>query len=226
MTSASTNLLATADDPLAQSAPVRIAILAVGTGNLGSVINALTHLGSSPILIDDPNALGDARGIVLPGVGSFADGMQRLRSGGWVEPLRAAVTSTPILGICLGMQLLAERGVEGGDTEGLGLVPGTVERLPASPGVRIPHVGWNDVEMIAPSRLIEPSKSPRAFYFVHSYALSADTPGVTGVTHHGSTFAATIEHGNAFGTQFHPEKSHKSGLALLTNFLEVCRRPC
>ena len=149
--------------------------------------------------------------------------MANLRDGGWIEVLNAEVVSAgkPFLGICLGMQLIAERGTEHGDFEGLGWVSGSVERLPGSAEARIPHIGWNDVEVVGEAPLYDGVETGKDFYFVHSYALRpADESCVTGWCHHGEKFVASVQQGNIHATQYHPEKSQKPGLRVLENFLK------
>ena len=199
------------------------AIVDYSKGNLRSVANALEAVGASPRVTADAADLTTADAIVLPGVGAFADGMRNLHERGLVEPLRQAVAGgKPVLGLCLGMQLLAERGTEHGTVEGLGLVPGEVVRLPSN-GVRIPHIGWNDVRFMRTDGLYDGLGETQDFYFVHSYALRVnDARLVSGVCVHGDEFVASIEDGTVFGTQFHPEKSQAAGLAVLSNFVRAC----
>jgi len=200
-----------------------VAIVDYSMGNLRSVANALEAVGASPRVTADAADLTTADAIVLPGVGAFADGMRNLHERGLVEPLRQAVAGgKPVLGLCLGMQLLAERGTEHGTVEGLGLVPGEVVRLPSN-GVRIPHIGWNDVRFMRTDGLYDGLGETQDFYFVHSYALRVnDARLVSGVCVHGDEFVASIEDGTVFGTQFHPEKSQAAGLAVLSNFVRAC----
>jgi glutamine amidotransferase len=201
-----------------------VVLVDAGMGNLRSVENAFGALGHAVEVASSPGALASATHVVMPGVGAFGDGMAALEAGGWVPALEDAVLGrgVPFLGICLGLQLLATWGTEHGDRPGLGWVKGTVERLPESPGIRVPHIGWNDVEATAPCPLVDPSGG--TFYFVHSYALAADTPDAVAVTEHGGRFAAVVQRGNVFGVQFHPEKSHRAGLAVLREFAEL--KPC
>lgn len=202
---------------------MKVAIVDYGMGNLGSVSRALAELGAEPAIAATPEDLADAERIILPGVGSFADGMDRLAAGGWVEALRRQVAGgTPLLGICLGMQLLAGRGTEGGDRAGLDLIPGTVQRLDTlGCSRRIPHVGWNNVSFPgAPGPLFAGIPAGTDFYFVHSFAFRADQPAdVIAVTDYDIPVVAAIGRGRVLGTQFHPEKSSKAGFRLLQNFL-------
>jgi imidazole glycerol-phosphate synthase subunit HisH len=197
-----------------------VALVDAGIGNIRSVENAFAVLDCKVDVATVPGDLGPATHVVLPGVGGFGDGMAALRDGGWVDAIERAVLTEgrPFLGICLGMQLLAERGAEHGDHAGLGWIEGTVDRLGDAPGIRIPHIGWNDVEPIGPSPLL---REPAAFYFVHSYAYAVDAPAVIATAEHGQSFAAIVQRGHVYGVQFHPEKSHHAGLELLRNFLAV-----
>jgi glutamine amidotransferase len=154
----------------------------------------------------------------LPGVGHYTEGARRLSEGGWRAPIAEfAASGKPLLGICLGMQLLGEGSAEG-DGEGLGLLPFRLERLPAAPGTPVPHMGWNTVAAAgAGSPLLESEEEAR-FYFVHSYAVRADSALAQGTTDYGTPFASVVGRGNVHGVQFHPEKSHRFGMTLLRNF--------
>ena len=209
-----------------------IAIIDYGMGNLRSVVNAFRALGEDPRMVTTPEELGDSDPIVLPGVGAFGEGMQRLRASGLVDALDVEVRDNgrPFIGLCLGMQLLASEGREHGIHRGLGWVEGTVDKLPAStdgPTLRIPHVGWNDLEVVTRDGLLRTASASPTYYFVHSYVLVPRDPAVvTGYTTYGVRFASTVEVGNIFGTQFHPEKSQRDGLALLSRFLELAKAAC
>ena len=200
-----------------------IHVVDYGMGNLRSVANAFEALGASVRVSPDPAALADAERVVLPGVGAFGEAMRRLRESGFVDALAEAVLvrKRPFLGICLGMQLVADRSFEHGEHAGLGWIAGDVRRIePADPSLRIPHIGWNAVAMAPERRLgIDLPKDP-TFYFVHSYQLvPADERDVAGRCDYGGPVVACIERGHIFGTQFHPEKSQRAGLQMLTNFL-------
>jgi len=200
------------------AAPV-IAIVDYRMGNLRSVEKGFAAAGVQGVVVtDDADVLASARGIVLPGVGAFRDAAANLAASGLREVLLSRVAAgTPLLGICLGMQLLVTTGLEDGTWEGLDLVPGVCERLPG--GVKIPHIGWNTVDYPVGSPLFEGIPEGSAFYFVHSYrVLPTDASAVIGRTEYGVPFAAAVASGNVFGVQFHPEKSSGSGLALLRNF--------
>jgi glutamine amidotransferase len=203
---------------------MKVAIVSYGMGNLGSVRRALEDLGVEPLVAEHPTALFDANRIVLPGVGAFAEGMAHLRRAGWVDALRAQVAEggKPLLGICLGMQLLADGGDEGGATDGLALVPGRVRRLDAlGCALRIPHVGWNDVRFAQGAPLFRRVAQHDDFYFVHSYAFEAARPAdVCATTEYGVPVTAAVQARNVFGVQFHPEKSSRAGRQVLRNFLD------
>ncbi len=199
-----------------------IAIVDYKMGNLRSVEKGFAAAGVSDVVVTaDPLVLARARGIVLPGVGAFRDAAANLEESGLRDVLLTrAAEGVPLLGICLGMQLLATVGLEDGEWQGLGLVPGRCERLPG--GVKIPHIGWNTVAFPRPSRLFDGIEDGSAFYFVHSYHVAPADPSATiGVTEHGIPFAAAVSGGNVFGVQFHPEKSSECGLALLRNFATI-----
>jgi glutamine amidotransferase len=199
-----------------------IAIVDYRMGNLRSVEKGFAAAGVSGVVVtDDPRVLASARGIVLPGVGAFRDAAANLAASGLREVLlERAGAGVPLLGICLGMQLLATVGHEDGEWDGLGLVPGACERLPG--GVKVPHIGWNTVEYPRPSALFHGIEPGSAFYFVHSYhVVPIDASAVIGRTVHGIPFAAAVRSGNVFGVQFHPEKSSDTGLALLRNFARI-----
>lgn len=207
---------------------MKVGIVNYGMGNLGSVRRAFDDLGADAFVAEHPAALRDAHRIVLPGVGAFGEGMDRLHAGGWVDYLKglAAEGSRPLLGICLGMQMLASHGEEGGTNPGLGLVEGRIRRLDAlGCGLRIPHVGWNEITFEAGDPLFAHVPGQADFYFVHSYAFApASEAVVTSRADYGVPIVASVRCGIVFGTQFHPEKSSKAGRQLLRNFLDfkVC----
>lgn len=208
---------------------MKVGIVNCGIGNLGSVRRALDDLGVQPFIADHPLVLYEANRIVLPGVGAFSEGMGRLQQGGWVDVLKSLVLTQgkPLLGICLGMQLLAEQGEEGrAGTAGLGLVAGRVRRLDMlGCKLRIPHVGWNDVAFTPDDVLFAQIPQGSDFYFVHSYGFATTrSEDITATTEYGMPVAAAVRSGNVFGTQFHPEKSSRAGRQLLHNFLSYV--PC
>jgi glutamine amidotransferase len=207
---------------------MKVGIVNYGMGNLGSVRRALEDLGAEAFIAEHPAALFDANRIVLPGVGAFSEGMSRLHAGGWVEPLcrLARDEGRPLLGICLGMQMLGTAGDEGGMNKGLDLVSGTVRRLDAlGCRLRIPHVGWNDIAVVEGDPLFAHVPQQSDFYFVHSFALQAACPGdVTATAVYDIPVVASVRSGHVFGTQFHPEKSSKAGRQVLRNFLDYV--PC
>lgn len=204
-----------------------IVVIDYGAGNLGSIRRAFEECGAEAIISDDPKDLQTSSHIVLPGVGSFKECMNNLQKGGWVEPIREEVLNNkiPFLGICLGMQLIASTGFEGGETAGLGLIPGQIKKMiPKDSTERIPHVGWNEVHLKEESPLFEGIPSGTDFYFVHSYCFVPDNEehALTTTPYSDKTqFVSTVAHENIYGVQFHPEKSLPAGLVLLQNFVEL-----
>ena len=202
-----------------------IAIVDYGMGNLGSLTRALENCHADVVVSDDPAVIDQVAGVILPGVGAFADGMANLNARGWLAALRALVAAgTPLLGICLGMQLLADYGEEGGGCNGLGLIGGAVRRLqPRDERERIPHVGWNNVHWRNASPLFADLANDSDFYFVHSYHFIPRSPDVVIATSdYCGGFAAALQQGVTFGVQFHPEKSSHGGMRLLRNFVALC----
>jgi len=207
------------------SAAPRIAIIDYRMGNLRSVEKGFEHAGvPGAFVTDDPVKVRAADGIVLPGVGAFRDAAANLRESGLRDIVLGQIgQGTPFLGICLGLQLLADVGLEDGEWEGLGVIPGTCERLPG--GVKIPHMGWNTVEYPRESPLFDGVPESSAFYFVHSYRLVPSSRDVViGQTEYGVRFASAVQRGdNVFAVQFHPEKSSTLGLQLLANFGRIVK---
>ena len=202
-----------------------VAVVDYGMGNRRSVEKALEHVGARALVTRDPAALEQADALVVPGVGAFPHGMRNLIELGLDERIRAAARAgTPVLGICLGMQLLFERSAEHELTDGLGLLAGEVSPIDAG-GLRIPHIGWNDVRFERPSPLTDGlPEDGCAFYHVHSLAARPEDPAdVIATTEYGERFATIVGHDNVLGVQFHPEKSSRDGLALLSNFVTLCR---
>ena len=200
-----------------------IAIIDYGRGNLGSVEKAFGRLGVPAVVTEDPRMVEDAEAVVLPGDGAFHDAMANLGTRGLLDPVRATIEgSRPFLGICLGYQLLFTESEEFGQGKGLDLIPGVVRRFPRGP--KVPHMGWNSVEHRSDLVLFEGVPSGVHFYFVHSYYPETEDPSVKVATcTYGVTFAAAVERGPLFATQFHPEKSQKWGLRLLENFAAFVR---
>jgi glutamine amidotransferase len=202
-----------------------IALLDYGMGNRRSVEKALEHVGAEVELTGDHERVVAADGIVVPGVGAFPEAMRRLRAAGHDELIRArAADGVPVLGICLGMQLLFDSSTEHEGGDGLGLLPGTVTALDPRGG-KLPHIGWNRVAFQRPGALVAGLGETAAFYHVHTFVCRPSDPDdVVGVGEYGERFASIVERGNVLGAQFHPEKSSKAGLALLENFVSACAR--
>lgn len=207
---------------------MKVALINYGMGNLGSVRRALEELKAEVVVAKHPAMLAEANRVVLPGVGAFSEGMERLRAGGWIEALRRDVVegAKPMLGICLGMQMLASSSEENGLSEGLNFIPGKVRHLhKLGCYLRIPHVGWNEVRYERATPLFERITQDTDFYFVHSYAFEPDQASdVAATTFYGVEVVAAVCKDHVFGTQFHPEKSSKAGRQVLKNFLEY--GPC
>ena len=181
---------------------------------------ALAALGEQPEVTRDPQVIRTADKVILPGVGAFGDAMENLRRFGLVEPIRQVVEKgTPFLGICLGMQLLFESSEESPGVEGLSLLPGKILRIPPQEGLKIPHMGWNSLQVRPGARLFRGLPEEPYFYFVHSYYLKAGEEAiVAATTQYGVEIHASVERGNLFGCQFHPEKSSAVGRTILKNF--------
>ncbi|MET0559540.1 MAG: imidazole glycerol phosphate synthase subunit HisH [Solirubrobacterales bacterium] len=200
----------------------RIAILDYGMGNLRSVEKALEHVGATATITAEPTAVRDADGVILPGVGAFPRAMERIRERSLDELIAERhEAGVPILGICLGLQLLFESSSELGGASGLGLLDGPVAALRAE-GLKVPHIGWSPVRWERQSRLADGIESETPFYFVHSFAPLPQPGDLLGSAVYGERFACAAERDNVFGVQFHPEKSSAAGLRLLANFAGVC----
>jgi len=201
-----------------------IAIIDYGMGNKHSVYNALKYIAVDSIITRDAGEISRAERIILPGVGAFGAAMENLRQFGLEDILHeeVIVKGKPFLGICLGMQLLAETGTEKGLFKGLGWIAGDVVKLqPAGTGFKLPHVGWNDIELVRDVGLFKGLKKEKAFYYVHSYAMRpADENDLVATGNYGVDFTAAVLKNNIFATQFHPEKSQKNGLTVLENFVD------
>ncbi len=202
-----------------------VAIVDVGMGNAGSVANMLRKVGVEAERTAEPDRVASAERIVLPGVGSYDVALGRLHDAALVDVIVArSREGTPLLGICLGMQLLSDRSEEG-EASGLGLVPGSVRRLPAEVGdqrLAVPHMGWNTVDVARPEPLFDELAEGARYYFVHSYAFAPDDEGdVITRTLYGEPFVSAVRRGSVVGVQFHPEKSHRYGMELIRRFVEA-----
>jgi glutamine amidotransferase len=204
-----------------------IGVCDYGVGNLRSVERALHAAGAETLISDDAEAIAACDGIVLPGVGAFAVAARALRETGLGEAiLHVAAAGRPVLGVCLGHQLLFERSSEGASIRGLALLAGEVVRLVPDAGVKVPHMGWNTLTTVATSsRLLAGIDSGSHMYFVHSYAAVPSSVDTAATTEYGGTFAAAVERSNIMGTQFHPEKSGSAGLRIYANFVSLCAAP-
>lgn len=200
----------------------RIGIIDYGMGNLQSVRNALERLGCEVLISSSPEILAGADALILPGVGAFGEAMNNLEQRNLVGYLRRAVLEEgkPLLGICLGMQLLADSSEERGNFQGLSLIPGKVREIPVTGGLRLPHIGWNGVSIRKRDPLFREVHEGGAFYFVHSYRFECDPSYIAGVTDYGTDITAAVQKDRIFGVQFHPERSQHKGLRLLRNFVD------
>jgi glutamine amidotransferase len=211
--------------------PVEIAVVDYGMGNRRSVEKALAHIGARASVSSDPDVLRAAAGLVVPGVGAFPRAMRRLRELGLDELIHERLAAgTPVLGICLGMQLAFDSSTELGGAAGLGVIPGEVQQLRAGPTLKLPHIGWNEVSFTTSSPpgeldwpLVAGLPSRCAFYHVHSFApVPANDGDVLATAEYGEPFVTAVQHGSFYGVQFHPEKSSAAGLRLLANFARIC----
>ena len=203
-----------------------IAIIDYDAGNIKSVEKALLSMGETPVLTRDPEVILQADHIILPGVGSFGDAMENLNKFGLIDVIHEAINrKIPFLGICLGLQLLFESSEETPGVAGLGILKGKIVRIPEGPGLKIPHMGWNSLNVREGASLFKGLEKEPYVYFVHSYYLQAKDPEIVAATaEYGVTIHASVEKENVFACQFHPEKSSKTGLAILKNFLAQRRK--
>ena len=205
-----------------------IAIIDYDAGNIKSVQKALEYLGEETCVTRSRDTLLAADKVILPGVGSFGDAMEKLHQYQLIPVIEEiADKGTPFLGICLGLQLLFESSDEAPGVPGLGLLKGKILRIPPAEGLKIPHMGWNSLELVHDGRLFAGVPDGAYVYFVHSYYLQADDPAVvTAQTSYGVTIHASVEQGNLFACQFHPEKSSRTGLQILRNFASLRKEEC
>lgn len=203
-----------------------IIIIDYGMGNIGSILNMLKKIGAAARISSDPDEIRAAEKLILPGVGAFDTGMRQLNECGLIDLLNEKVLAkkTPVLGVCLGMHLLVQKSEEG-ILPGLGWIDGETVRFHfdrSQSELKIPHMGWNDITIQRSDPLLNDLEEEARFYFVHSYHLQChDSDDVTAVTHHGYEFPSVVRRGNIMGTQFHPEKSHRFGMQLYRNFVEL-----
>ena len=199
---------------------LNLCIIDYGMGNIRSVQNAFTRLGVHATVSQKPEDLNSADAIILPGVGAFAEAMNNLRKLNLMDAIaQNANAKKPILGICLGMQLLAESSSERGSSEGLGLIPGKVERIDVPKEFRLPHVGWNDIIIKQSKPLFTQITDAQSFYFVHSYHFICEEKYIAAYTNYSKNLVAAVQNDNVMGAQFHPERSQNSGKQLLQNFI-------
>ena len=199
-----------------------IALVDYDAGNVKSVEKAIEKLGGEYVLTSDPNVIEKADAVILPGVGNFGDCMDKLISRGLDKAIRSfTLAGKPFLGICVGLQLLFDESEESPGVPGLGILKGKIRRFPASENLKVPQIGWNNI-IESKGRLLEGIDRGTYFYFVHSFYLESSDPSiVTSKTEYGVTYDSSVEKGNVFATQFHPEKSSDAGLKVLSNFLKI-----
>lgn len=202
-----------------------IAIIDYDAGNIKSVEKAFQALGEEVVVTREKEAILQAEGVVLPGVGAFGDAMQKLKDYDLIETIHKVVEKkTPFLGICLGLQLMFESSEESPGVEGLGLLKGKIVRIPEGEGIKIPHIGWNNLTYPNKGRLYKDIPENSYVYFVHSYYLQAQEPEIVkAATEYGVNIHASVEKGNVFACQFHPEKSSSVGMKILENFISVVK---
>jgi glutamine amidotransferase len=199
-----------------------IAIIDYDAGNIFSLKNALDFLNLPNILTNDKNVIENSDAIILPGVGAFPAAMKSLNESGLTEVIRQQARLKPFLGICLGMQLIFDNGYEFEETEGLGLIHGTVEKISA-PNLSVPHMGWNKLEKLNDCPLMNNVSDNEYVYFVHSYAAKCDNKNISAYCEYGDRIPALVFEGNIYGAQFHPEKSSDTGMKILKNFAALIK---
>ena len=200
--------------------PGTVALVDYGAGNLRSVENALRQVGAGVVVTRDPGVVARADRVVVPGQGSMPECAQAMQRSGVADSLRKAIhAGRPVLGICVGLQLLFEDGEEAGGARGLGILPGRIARLPSQ--VKLPHIGWSPVRLVGERSPLFAPLDGEYVYFAHSFAAPADAPGVALLATHGRPYCAALARGNLYATQFHPEKSQRVGLALLERFVHL-----
>lgn len=200
-----------------------IAVIDYDAGNIASVLKALEFVGGKPVLTRDADVIMNAEKVILPGVGSFGEAMNKLNKYGLVKVIKDYVaTGKPFMGICLGLQLLFEQSEESPSVKGLSVLPGVCRKIPEGEGLKVPQIGWNSISFPKESRLFKGLKDGEFVYFVHSYYLEAKNyEDVAAVCEYGVTVHAAVEHENVYACQFHPEKSSDAGLKILKNFVEL-----
>ncbi|WP_099203764.1 imidazole glycerol phosphate synthase subunit HisH [Scatolibacter rhodanostii] len=202
-----------------------VTVIDYGAGNIQSVMNALRFIGCEAVLADDPKALKNSKAVLLPGVGSFGDAMANLKKRGFATAIQEwTAADKPFLGICLGMQVLFESSEESPGIEGLGILKGKFKKFPANLGVKVPHIGWNSLDVKNDSGIFDGLPENPYVYFVHSYYLQAEEPIVSARADYGIPFDAAVQKGNLWACQFHPEKSGETGIAMLKNFSAAMNR--
>jgi len=201
---------------------IRINIIDYGVGNIRSISNAMQLLNCDVRLTSDIESITDCDALILPGVGSFGEAMKKLRERKLIEPIVTAVEdcSIPVLGICLGMQLLADSSEEGGNHKGLSLIPGVIRKIPPSEDLKLPHIGWNDIFVKYSQPILHNISNNSDFYFVHSYRFECDGLYVSSITNYGVDIVSSVQKGHIFGIQFHPERSQRNGIFILQNFVK------
>lgn len=199
-----------------------IAIIDYDAGNIRSVEKAIEALGEEVIVTRDKEQILNADRVILPGVGAFGDAMEKIRGYGLENVIKEVIANkTPFLGICLGLQLIFEESEESPGVKGLGILKGKIARIPEKPGLKIPHIGWNSLAYPKKGKLYHDIPENAYVYFVHSYYLKAEEDVVVATTEYGTEIHASVEKGNVFACQFHPEKSSDVGLAILKNFISI-----